>query len=441
MIAISPVQGLVEEIINSWSLIILIYWFVPELRAVKLFNIFNLVMLFVLPLLGNTSFIVYLSYIALLCLIIVRKTTQYEQYIIGISFAWMIWALSELTADWLCTNFLFKQAADVGSFGWVPMLSDDGLGLILIVLTGLFVKSQLAVASQNFAFFEAEFKRSMLGAAVVLALVGTSLIFIVHTVHYKGYNSGIVVIAFFFIIIISIWLYRMFNRMYQRLVQQKLDIANYEFLQQYNELLVDSDKQAHAFRHDISNLLLGIEGYADEGDIPGLSNYLKQVLDLTNQRFGSDAISTELAKVTNLGIKHILLRKIRLAQQLGIHVSLVVDTDFNLGLTDVEAVRLLSILVDNAIEATQTNPENGQIVIALVHLPEENRLVIKNTITESVDIEHLYDFGHSTKPNHSGIGLNTVRDIVNQYDVALLSLQATPNYFQITLTVQEATPC
>lgn len=437
MIELTTGQSFVDELITSWSLIALIYWFVPELHPLKFLNVFNLVMLAILPVLGNSSFVVYLGYVMLVSLIIWRKTTHYEQYIIGICFAWMIWALSELTADWLSTNFIFKQTAATGLFSWGPLLVDDGLGLILIILTGLFVRSQLAVASQNFGFFETEFKRAMLGAAVVVAAIGTALIFFVHSINTKGYNSGITVIAFFLLIMVSIWLYRMFNRMYQRLVQQKLDVANYEFLQQYNELLVDSDKQARAFRHDISNLLLGLEGYADEGDIPGLSQYLKQVLDLTNQRFGGDVISTELAKVHNLALKHVLLRKIRFAQELGLHVSIAVDAEFDLPWPDIEAVRLITILLDNAVEANQTNSEVGQIVIALVHLPGESRMLIKNTTTAPVDLEHLYDFGHTTKANHSGIGLNTVRDIVNQHDNALLNLQATGNYFQVTLTIQE----
>lgn len=435
MIYTTSLQAMVDEVISSWSLIALIYWFVPQIRKVRPITFFNSGMLLVLPLLGGYSFVVYATFIFLLAILLKKYLADYKQAIIGLTFAWMLVPAAELTSDWITTNVLFRHDSQDGIISWATFLMDEGFAILLLLGTALFVKKQLNEAAQNFNYYDNDVKELMYHSAMIFATFATMLIIVVQNTKHTGYNSGVVTVSLFFAILVGVWGYRAFYNMYQKSIREKLDRANYDFLQQYNELLIDSDKQARAYRHDIANLLLGIQGYADEGDMLGLKNYTNELMDLTNQQLKKDPISRSFNTVKNLAIKHIFISKLRQAEKLGIHTSIAIDEDISLPISDLDAVRIIGILMDNAIEATTGNA-GANIIVAIVRVEAETRLIIKNTIFATVDIENIYEFGQSTKAGHSGIGLNTIREMVKQNDNLLVSVQVTNSYFQVTLTNQ-----
>ena len=84
-----------------------------------------------------------------------------------------------------------------------------------------------------------------------------------------------------------------------------------------------------------------------------------------------------------------------------------------------EAIRILSILTTNALEAA-SEAENPQIRVALLASDRSVRFIIENTRKkEELNPSILSQKGYSTKGNHSGLGLATLEDMVFHYDLNL----------------------
>lgn len=433
MINITTTQSLVEETISVWSFIILTYWFLPELTKIKALTKFNIAMALFLPLAEGNYLWADLFYVSVVGLIIWRRSASYQKLIINFSIIWMVWELAPIYGDWLTMHLFFPLQFKQHYLNWLALLTDDLLTLILFIITAVVIRRVLTNPFTSFDHFSDKYKDSMLKLFAFLSVV----FFLIGNIYLKITNdqyTNIVLLALTAFIVISIWLYRFFFRAYEDSLQQQIEQSNYQFLQEYNQLLVEANNHARAFKHDTNNLLLGIEAYVDANDTDGLREYINQVLVLNNQKLEPDHVATMLKQIQSLALRHTLITKLRKAQNLGVHVNLSADTDFVLSLSDVEMVRIVSILLDNAIEAVSEHAAGSQINITLNTTVTENQLVIRNSIFEHVDIEHVYDSGHTTKENHTGIGLHTVQALVEKHNNVFFEVEATDTYFEVTLT-------
>ncbi|QBO35068.1 GHKL domain-containing protein [Periweissella cryptocerci] len=433
MATTTSLQSLVEEIISVWSFIILTYWFLPELTKIKTLTKFNIAMAIFLPLAEGNYLWADLFYVSVVALIIWRRSASYQKLIINFSIIWMIWELTPIYGDWLTAHVFFPAQAKQQYLSWLALLTDDLLTLMFFVVAAVLIRKVLSKPLNSFDNFSDKYKASMLKLFAFMSVV----FFLIANIYLKitsDQYTNIVMLALTAFTVISIWMYHFFFRAYEDSLQQQIEKSNYQFLQEYNQLLVEANNHARAFKHDTNNLLSGIEAYIDENDMDGLRVYINQILKLNNQRLEPDHVATMLKNIQSLALRHTLITKLRKAQDLGTQIHLVADPDFILTLTDVDMVRVVSILLDNAIEAVADHPEESHINITLTSNEHENQLVIKNSIFEHVDIEHVYESGHTTKENHTGLGLHTVQAIVHKHPNVFFGVEATDSYFQVTLT-------
>ena len=77
-----------------------------------------------------------------------------------------------------------------------------------------------------------------------------------------------------------------------------------------------------------------------------------------------------------------------------------------------DTVRLLSILLDNALEGTE-KALYPQITVAIIHDTTTTSVLIQNT-RESVVIDKrkIWEKGYSTKGKNRGIGLSSLLDLI-----------------------------
>lgn len=79
---------------------------------------------------------------------------------------------------------------------------------------------------------------------------------------------------------------------------------------------------------------------------------------------------------------------------------------------ELDLVKLLGILLDNAIEEVKTH-SNSYIIIDILKTNKATTFAVENSITkEKVDVENLL----STKGENRGFGLLNLREIINSYD-------------------------
>lgn len=197
----------------------------------------------------------------------------------------------------------------------------------------------------------------------------------------------------------------------------KLEVTStsLEQAEQHNKTLELLHDNTRAFRHDITNILIGMGGYIDKNDIEGLKKYHNQLLDDVKQVNNLTTLSPKV--VNNPAIYNVLAAKYHKADELGIKINLEVFLDLNdLHMKIYEFTRILGILMDNAIEATSECDDK----IINVSIRKESKkhmqlLIIENTYKDkNIDTEKIYNKGFTTKKGNTGLGLWEIRQILKK---------------------------
>ena len=179
--------------------------------------------------------------------------------------------------------------------------------------------------------------------------------------------------------------------------------------------------EVRGFRHDFAGIVASMEPAIANQDMTEVSTIYQDVFLKTNEKLRkADYTAFNLHNIHDIAIRNTLAKAMIVADKQGIHFSLeTVGVVEELALPMLEAIRILSILTTNALEAASES-ENPQIRVALLAGDRSVRFIIENTRKkEELNPSILSQKGYSTKGNHSGLGLATLEDMVFHYDLNL----------------------
>lgn len=179
--------------------------------------------------------------------------------------------------------------------------------------------------------------------------------------------------------------------------------------------------EVRGFRHDFAGIVASMEPAIANQDMAEVSTIYQDVFLKTNEKLRkADYTAFNLHNIHDIAIRNTLAKAMIVADKQGIHFSLeTVGVVEELALPMLEAIRILSILTTNALEAA-SEAENPQIRVALLAGDRSVRFIIENTRKkEELNPSILSQKGYSTKGNHSGLGLATLEDMVFHYDLNL----------------------
>ena len=179
--------------------------------------------------------------------------------------------------------------------------------------------------------------------------------------------------------------------------------------------------EVRGFRHDFAGIVASMEPAIANQDMAEVSTIYQDVFLKTNEKLRkTDYTAFNLHNIHDIAIRNTLAKAMIVADNQGIHFSLeTVGVVEELDLPMLEAIRILSILTTNALEAA-SEAENPQIRVALLAGDRSVRFIIENTRKkEELNPCILSQKGYSTKGNHSGLGLATLEDMVFHYDLNL----------------------
>ena len=202
-----------------------------------------------------------------------------------------------------------------------------------------------------------------------------------------------------------------------RIVNQKSDL-----LMKYYENVKNQDQENSIFRHDLKNHLSVIKDSLPEC----MSVYVNDIMshiDKDNIRFYSD----------NKILEALINDKLDQAKKNGIELSVKCD-DTNIEiLSDYDLVTILSNLIDNSIDAVNTNiSEERQIILRIKEV--KNNLVIKIKNTFNNEIRYNKEELMSTKEGHSGLGIKSVKSVVSKYQ-GEIRMDITDNMFSVLIII------
>ncbi|MCT6926323.1 GHKL domain-containing protein [Metasolibacillus sp.] len=263
----------------------------------------------------------------------------------------------------------------------------------------------------------------------------TLTVFYINVFYIDAQTNKELVKANFFVQIAYIALLLLGTALFLYNLNKNKEIKQREIAQQQFNVYIQSLEKVNMdmrkFRHDYNNILLSMRELIDQQDMENLQQYFYQnILPLEQNTLFENKLIGQLGKIEVMELKSLLSSKLLYASSAPIPIELEIPQPITaIAMESIDLTRIIGILMDNAIEASQeiTQP---QIHLALFQTEEETIIVIENNFyVQGFDITSLFENSFSTKGEGRGIGLTTVRELLYKYPHAILNTQVEGNRF------------
>ena len=203
----------------------------------------------------------------------------------------------------------------------------------------------------------------------------------------------------------------------QDIQQYKLHLKN-QTLEDRNvayQRVIDTTRE---FRHNIANMIYGLEGVILTQDIGQIEQYYTAMTRRCALINNENAVA--LNRLTDASLTALLLRKLDTAREKAIPVYLNVDSGFEFDALPSHALcEALGCLIDNALEAAEKS-DAPQVNMTLRSADTFDEILLDNTYAADADLGFLTGNAVSSKPGHRAVGLGSVRRQLGRYrDVCL----------------------
>ena len=224
--------------------------------------------------------------------------------------------------------------------------------------------------------------------------------------------------------------------------KQAIKLAQAEQLQnliEYTAQIEELYDKLRRFKHDYKNILLSLEYCLDNDDLAGAKKVYHQAIAPTRSIISPELqLISQLQNISDPALKGILSNKLALALAKNLRVTCEIAQKITLDprVTQLDMVRLLSIFMDNAIEAScQVN--KGCLDFAFFEHDNEQFIVIRNsTKYEKIELQLLDKVGYTTKNSQGhGYGLANVSAILRDYPFISLNTSSSHYIFQQELII------
>ena len=233
------------------------------------------------------------------------------------------------------------------------------------------------------------------------------------------------VIVFLSLVILLLSAFALREMKYKRKLQE------IEAYYEYTLRIESINNEMRKFRHDYVNILTTLSDYIREDDMPGLRKYFDEHIVPMKDKLKTRSIKMNgIEKLKVREIKGLITTKIIQAQEKRIPISIEVPDEIDrIDMNTVELSRIIGIIVDNAIEASE-NLEEPLINIAFIDNEESVTFIVMNKCSDDIPkIHELFEQGFSTKGDNRGLGLSTLKELTDSNENVLLDTVIENGYF------------
>ena len=213
------------------------------------------------------------------------------------------------------------------------------------------------------------------------------------------------------------------------------DIRFYQQAKENQQLLHQQSLQSlllqdiRIFRHNISNMLYGMEGTLLSGDISSIEAYYHQMIAECQLINNENVVA--LKRLPCLAVSSLLLNKLREANEQKIPFFISVQEDINWhGLRDSDMTQILGILIDNALEAAAASSA-PHVAFEAQNVNGALSLVVRNTFQGEPPV--FDQMLSSTKAGHEGLGLHSLRKFIKPHPSVLFNIYTVGRYVEASL--------
>lgn len=245
----------------------------------------------------------------------------------------------------------------------------------------------------------------------------------------------ICVYAFVLVLLISVMLKININRYKLKLQQQES-----ENFKNYVSAVEQINNDMQKFRHDYINILLSMRGYILEKDYDGLEHFFNEgIMKFENKTLLSATVLKNLNKVKDNALKGLIFNKFVFAIEQNIDISLQIADEINISNNKanniIDLIRIIGILLDNAIENSLGN--EYKIKVAFIEKNNNFFFIICNQVdTKTFEIGKVFNENYSSKGEGRGLGLTTVKQIVQNSSNLSMDYWLEDNWFNIEIFIE-----
>ncbi|MDK9863792.1 quorum-sensing sensor histidine kinase AgrC [Staphylococcus equorum] len=218
-----------------------------------------------------------------------------------------------------------------------------------------------------------------------------------------------------------------------RQIQYKRNMREIENYYKYTLQIEKINHEMRKFRHDYVNILSTMSDFIRENDMEGLDQYFHEEILPMQDSMQMNAI--KINGIENLKVREIkglLTTKILQAQEKNIRISIEVpETIEKIEMPIINLSRVIGILLDNAIEASEKIVGDPLIRIAFIKNEDDSVMfiVMNKCDTDMPRVHTLFQENFSTKGKNRGLGLSTLKELTDTTSNVLLDTTIDNNYF------------
>ena len=210
---------------------------------------------------------------------------------------------------------------------------------------------------------------------------------------------------------------------------------NMKEVQNYYEYTLKIEKinnEMRKFRHDYVNILSTMSEFIREDDMEGLRKYFNE--EIVPMQDNMQAKSIKINGLENFHVREIkglLTTKILQAQEKNIRISIEVpDIIEKINLQTIDLSRMIGIILDNAIEASEQLEDEPLIRVGFIQESESVTFIVMNKCQPDMPRVHtLFEENFSTKGDNRGLGLSTLKEIAEDNENVLLDTTIENGFF------------
>lgn len=277
---------------------------------------------------------------------------------------------------------------------------------------------------------------ALLGSLAVLAEMSSLIIHHLQITH--AMLTFALSIELVMILLITVSLFAFLQSFFHR---QRVR-ANYQeslLKTRYDRRMSNQVRAIRQFKQNYQGQMLRLGDYLEAEDYEGLADYyqtLSSRWSATHHLVGIEADG--LQRLSDPPLKSLLFQKLLAAQNKEREIRLEIPTPIKtLPMNSIELLRIMGILLDNAIEAPIVG-DNPTIYCAILDYPDAVELAVANPVSQDnpPQINAFMRAGYTTKGGSHGLGLSTVHEIIDRTENAALQIAIKRGrlYFTVILT-------
>ena len=225
------------------------------------------------------------------------------------------------------------------------------------------------------------------------------------------------------------------DKLHERLDQEQ--VLRYRDMERYSRHIEELYKEVRSFRHDYTNLLTSLRLGIEEEDMEQIKEVYDSVLKDSSEKLQDNKYDLgRLVNIRDRALKSLLAGKFLKARDKNIVFNVEVPEEIQVeGMSLLDFLTIVSILCDNAIEAS-AEASQPHVSIAFIKNGAQETFIIENSIKEeSIDISEIFSFGASSKGEDRGVGLYTVMKIVASHPNTSLNTTCQNQVFRQVFTI------